>query len=187
MERWAIDAGELRHLVTIQAKSVSSPDTRGHPARTWADSIANVNAKIETPSGRKLELSRQLVPDATHSITMRYRVLDEQNHRLTTFTQVTTLGALANTGDTTISATTAISIPNGTVLLIDSEQMQVTAVSGNTLTVSRGYNGTTAAGHANAANVLKRRVFQIGHQEDVEEMHVKLILTCTELKGPTAP
>ena len=36
---------------------------------------------------------------------------------------------------------------------IDSEQMLVTAVSGNTVTVVRGYNGTTAATHASGASV----------------------------------
>jgi SPP1 family predicted phage head-tail adaptor len=30
------------------------------------------------------------------------------------------------------------------------------------------------------------RIFNIGHQEDVEEQHVRLILTVTELKGATA-
>jgi hypothetical protein len=44
-------------------------------------------------------------------------------------------------------------IPNRTVLLIDSEQVLVTAVNGNTLTVTRGVNGTTAAGHSSGAGV----------------------------------
>ena len=34
------------------------------------------------------------------------------------------------------------------IIQIDNEQMRVMSVSGNTLTVTRGYNGTTRAGHA---------------------------------------
>lgn len=40
-----------------------------------------------------------------------------------------------------------------TVILVDDEYMQVTAVSGNTLTVTRGFLGSTAAAHANGASV----------------------------------
>jgi len=186
-ERWDIEAGELRHLVTIQAKAVATDaNSRGHAARTWSDSISNVNAKIETPSGRKLELARQLVPTATHVITLRYRVLDEENHRLAYFSAVTTLNGAINSSVTSVVVTTAITIPINSVLKVDTEQMLVTAVSGATLTVTRAYNGTTAAAHLTGANVLKRRIFNIGHQEDVEERGVKLLLTCTELKGPTA-
>jgi hypothetical protein len=43
-------------------------------------------------------------------------------------------------------------VPNSTVLLLDSEQMLVTALNSNTLTVRRGYNGTTPAPHV--ANTL---------------------------------
>ena len=41
----------------------------------------------------------------------------------------------------------------GTVIIINSEQMLVTAVAGNVLTVVRGYNGTTAAAHVSGAGV----------------------------------
>jgi hypothetical protein len=38
-------------------------------------------------------------------------------------------------------------VPNSTVLMLDSEQVLVTALAGNTLTVQRGVNGTSAASH----------------------------------------
>jgi hypothetical protein len=37
--------------------------------------------------------------------------------------------------------------------LADAEQVLVTAISGNSLTVSRGLNGTTAASHSSGAQV----------------------------------
>lgn len=186
MEPWNIAAGELRHLVTIQQKAIGADDTRGHPARTWSDSIAKVPAKIQTPTGRKLELARQLVPTATHLIDMRFRVLDEENNRITYFSAVTTLNGGITSGAGTITVANAATIAVNTVLQIDAEQMLVTAVSGMTLTVTRAYNSTTAAAHLTAKPVLKRRIFNIGHQNDVEERRVKLVLTCTEVKGPSA-
>lgn len=42
----------------------------------------------------------------------------------------------------------------GDVITVDSEQMLVSGVSGATLTVTRGYNGTTAATHASGAAVF---------------------------------
>ena len=39
------------------------------------------------------------------------------------------------------------------VIEVDAEQMNVTAITGNTLTVTRGYNGTTAAVHSAGATV----------------------------------
>src|SRR4029450_13862649 len=41
----------------------------------------------------------------------------------------------------------------GFAIQIDSEQMIVIATSGNTITVTRGANGTTAAAHSNGAPV----------------------------------
>lgn len=54
--------------------------------------------------------------------------------------------------DCDADATTAI--PVGTIIYIESEQMFVTA-TGTTLTVIRGYNGTTAAGHVTNFNIYK--------------------------------
>lgn len=41
----------------------------------------------------------------------------------------------------------------GQTILVESEQMYITAISSNTLTVERGVNGTTAATHATAKDV----------------------------------
>jgi hypothetical protein len=41
-----------------------------------------------------------------------------------------------------------------TIIQVDNEQMQVTGVSGNSLTVTRGVDGTTIATHANGSQVV---------------------------------
>ena len=67
-------------------------------------------------------------------------------------------GTLSDTSDTTItaSADAASLIYPGDAVVIESEQVYVSAVSGTTVTVTRAVNGTTAASHA-AKSLLVRR------------------------------
>jgi len=58
-----------------------------------------------------------------------------------------------STGATTASVTSGADFAVGQTVLVESEQMLVTGVSGNDLTVTRGLNGTTAAGHASGVGV----------------------------------
>ena len=69
----SVKAGSLRHLVTVQTKTIGSTGDRGQPVYTWP-TLASVYAAVESipPFGKKAEVARQLVASATHSITMRY-------------------------------------------------------------------------------------------------------------------
>lgn len=57
------------------------------------------------------------------------------------------------------SSTTSVSVADGTqflqyaVIRIDNEEMKITGISSNTLTVTRAFNGTTAASHTSGAAV----------------------------------
>jgi head-tail adaptor len=123
-DAWNIDAGDLQQQIVIQTGTVGAADSRGKTAITWPSIASNpatgtlVRCKIEgLPAGRKGEICRQMVPSATHLVTMRYRAgLNEELNRL-----VFKLG----------------------------------------------------------------RILNIGWIDDVENMHVKLELTCTELKDKT--
>ena len=64
-----------------------------------------------------------------------------------------TNGALADTTTTTVAVDAGTDFAVGQTVLIDSEQLLVTDVSGNNLTVTRGLNGTTAATHADDTTV----------------------------------
>lgn len=77
-----------------------------------------------------------------------------------------TVSAISSTTTTsvTVSATAAAIIFPGDTLVVDSEQMEVTAVSSTALTVTRGINGTTAATHSNGAAAYIRR-----YPREVEE------------------
>lgn len=61
---------------------------------------------------------------------------------------------VSETGVDLASSTQAGWFTAGDVITVDSEQMLVSAVSGATLTVTRGYNGTTAATHVTGTAVF---------------------------------
>lgn len=135
---WDIKAGELRQQITLETGVAAAPDTTGGVAINWptaADGTPTgfgtstvVRCKIETLSGDKLTVARQLVPDATHQVTLRYRqALD----------------------------------PYRTAKVL-------------TLNRLRFKQGSLSAG---------RGLLGIGHVNDVEEMHVKLVLTCVEQRS----
>ncbi len=71
-------------------------------------------------------------------------------------TVLTTLSAAlaAGTANTTFSVNDPTFLGAGEVIAIDSEQMLVTGVSGTTVTVTRGYNSTTAPAHLSGAAVF---------------------------------
>jgi len=72
---------------------------------------------------------------------------------------LTTLSAAIDSSVTSVGVAKATTIPFATtyIVQVDNEQMLVTAVdtTSNTLTVTRGYNGTTAASHGAGANVVQ--------------------------------
>jgi len=65
----------------------------------------------------------------------------------------TTLAEDINDSVTSIEVASATGLEVLDYLLVGDEQMQVTAISANTLTVLRGVNGTSAAAHTNGAAV----------------------------------
>lgn len=75
---------------------------------------------------------------------------------LTNQVQTTLSAAITSTSATSISVTSATGMPSPQQfrILVDTELMLVTAISGTTLTVVRGVEGTTAATHSNAAPVI---------------------------------
>src|SRR5664280_536796 len=75
------------------------------------------------------------------------------NHR--NFAQTTLASAITDTSGTSITVTSETSFPSVTFIIsIDTEAMLVTTVSTTTWTVTRGYEGSTAATHLNGAAIL---------------------------------
>ena len=69
-----IQAGKLRHRVTIQSLSAGSPQQTGSgmPDESWA-TVATVSASIEPLSGRELFAAQEHHAETTTRIRIRYR------------------------------------------------------------------------------------------------------------------
>ena len=78
-------------------------------------------------------------------------------------TQVTDLnGAITSTTATSVPVTSAADLKVHDTILVATEQMHITAISTNTLTVERGYSGTTAATQLDEAIVTVMHDIQSG-------------------------
>ena len=64
-----------------------------------------------------------------------------------------TANAIADAATTSVTVSSRTDVEAGHTLLIDSEQVYVKSYTGNTLTVARGVNGTTAASHGGGAAI----------------------------------
>ena len=68
---------------------------------------------------------------------------------------LSTIDAISSTTTAAVSVTSGAGTYVGDTIIIDTEQLYVSAVSGNNLTVIRGVNGTTAATHSGGAAYYK--------------------------------
>lgn len=85
-------------------------------------------------------------------------------------TAITTLGAaISSTTATSVTVASGAPCAVGQTLVIDSEQLYVTGVATNTLTVVRGVNGTTAATHSNG-----QAVSRIDHPADLTQICLEI-------------
>lgn len=89
-------------------------------------------------------LDRKPATDKTHAW-----IEDAPNARATTLNN----GGAMGSGDTTVTVTAGGIFAQGDVIVIDSEYLRVSSVSGDVLTVTRAFGGTTAASHNDASAV----------------------------------
>jgi len=68
---------------------------------------------------------------------------------------ISTVDAVGSTSTTTVTVSSGSTTYVGDTILVGTEQMYVTNVDGNTLTVIRGVNGTTSATHSGGATYYR--------------------------------
>ena len=68
---------------------------------------------------------------------------------------VTTSDLIGSTTATSVSVTSAANLGPAQTILINTEQLYITSISGNTLTVERGVNGTTADTHSGGTSLSR--------------------------------
>lgn len=116
--------------------------------------LSNADSSLSDPSGTPLRMGSLI----------QFRFADNLS--------VGALGAaIPDTTGTSVTMTAGHSVAAFDTLTIDSETLYVTAVSTNTLTVIRGWAGSTAATHSNGATVTRSnpRTLWTGHLDEPEE------------------
>ena len=83
-----------------------------------------------------------------------------------TLVATTLNGAISDADATSVTVTSATPLRANQQILVGSEKMTISSISSNTLTVSRGAGGTTAATHSDGASVL---LFPIVDTEDKKQ------------------
>lgn len=109
-----------------------------------------------TPQPVDINDERHTIP-ASSPYTIKLLEVPQKNAPTTTAIRIvdSLTAAIASAGATTITVAHGAWFALNDVITIDNEKLQVTAApSGNTLTVSRGYDGTTASTHSNGASVF---------------------------------
>lgn len=124
---------------------------------SWAATdydLEPVNARLESPPRpyTRLEVS----PDGDYlfpSIARGVRIAGTWGYYDVRTTVSVALAEALDASETGVDVASGAAFDVGQTILIDSEQMEITAISSNTLTVRRGVNGTTAATHNSGLSV----------------------------------
>ena len=129
---------------------------------TWATTDYLLRPNNADPSTRANSNSRpytQIIVDSNGSrsaFPLGYQTVEvtgEWGYWLHKATATETADAIASTTAKTFSLSARTDIEAGHTILLDTEQLYVQSYSGNTVTVDRGVNGTTAATHSGGAAI----------------------------------
>src|SRR3989304_5132322 len=76
-----MQAGRLRHRVTLQVTALSTADSFGEQTQSWADVERDIPAEVQTLSAIELWKTAQVQPEASVQVFMRYRSDVTSAHR----------------------------------------------------------------------------------------------------------
>lgn len=110
--------------------------------------LSPYNRIVMKSSGSQPNLSYSGTPQQANAITGPWGYSDSYEN-----TGTTLAAAISSTTATTFISSDGSSLEIGWTSLIDDEQMFISSTSGNTVTVKRGMNGTTAATHDDTSTV----------------------------------
>lgn len=155
------NSGELL-LVDRDLLSITSLKTDEDGDRSWERTWATTDYDLEpynANTDEKPYTAIRITPQGTLAFPAGMRkgveIAGKWGYWEATSSVGTMGSAISSTTGTSVTMTGGHSVKPLHTLLIDSEQLFVTAVSSNTLTVKRGVNGTTAATHSNGASVSR--------------------------------
>ena len=138
--------GSTSNLVTEPVDATETSITVDYGAGFSANDLIKINSEIMKISS---------ISTNTLTVVRGYHNTTATTHA-TDVTSLTTLdGAISSTGATSVPVADASSLSVDDIIKVGSEAMRVTAISTNTLTVTRGWHGTTAATASDEATVSK--------------------------------
>ena len=121
------------------------------------------NLRFDIPS------NISMIKDIYYRNSVEYTRLHSANAAFdehSTLVATTLNGAISDASATSVTVTSATPLRANQQILVGSEKMTISSISSNTLTVSRGAGGTTAATHSDGASVL---LFPIVDTEDKKQ------------------
>ncbi|MFI5367190.1 MAG: hypothetical protein ACHQ4J_16390, partial [Candidatus Binatia bacterium] len=132
----AITLGVVEPTNTPTQSGASTPTNTLVPVSTSTPTATTAAAATSTATKPPTATATKAAPTATPTATATVTI-----HHVT-------LSAAISATDNQIAVVDATGIHVGDTVQVDNEQMRVTAIAGNDLTVTRGVNGTTAVAHA---------------------------------------
>lgn len=143
---------DLLSLTTITLNPSTASSTSYSPVVDTDYYLRNADG-YTGPPWRRITLHGQGSPAKFGSGLRVSALTGTWGHSNTTVLSSATTSEALDTSETGVDVSAGTAFAVGHTILIDSEQMYVTAISGNTLTVVRAANGTTAATHLTAAAI----------------------------------
>lgn len=168
--RWFFPKVQTRYYTAVQSGrllvddllSVTSLATDADGDRTYEDTwtatdydLDPANAANETPPEPYTEIA--VTPDGDYTFPVRVargvKIAGSWGYYDVRVTSSATLAEALDISETAVDVSDGTQFGVGQTILIGTEQMQVTGISSNTLTVVRGANGTAAATHDTGATI----------------------------------
>ena len=151
-------------LISIDAGGLKTDDNKDRSFETtWATTDylllpSNADpASSDNPEARpysRIEVDRDAGSKASFPTGRELvQITGEWGYRRHLERATETADAIADATTTSITVSARTDVESGHTLFVDTEQLYVKSYSGNTLTVARGVNGTTAASHSGAAAI----------------------------------
>lgn len=154
--RWA-DEVEVDDLLIVTSLKTLTANSNG--TRTYGDTWASTDYDLEPYDAADADEPYTRIarnPAGLYAFPTERRGIEitgTWGYWLDTVTSGSALTAGVDGSTATIPVTSGADFDRLQTILVDSEQMYITAISGASLTVERGVNGTTAATHDSAAAV----------------------------------
>lgn len=146
LDQWLLD---ITTFTTSNGdETVSSDDYFLKCGDTY--NIAPYNRIVMKSNGDRPNLQYSGTPQQANAVTGLWGYSDDYEN-----TGTTLAAAISSTTATTLTVADGTAIEVGWLLLIDDEQIFVSGISDNTVTVVRGQGGTDAATHDNSTTVYR--------------------------------